>query len=89
MRAPETNDDAAALALRALAWTLAEPARAMRLLDLTGLAPADLRSRASDPAVLAAALGFLAAHEPDLLACAAELGVTPGAIVAAHQALEP
>jgi adenine/guanine phosphoribosyltransferase-like PRPP-binding protein len=88
MRAPETNHDPEALALRALVWTLAEPMRATRLLDVTGLTPADLRNRAGDPAVLAAALGFLEAHEPDLIACAEGLGVSPAAIVAAHGALD-
>jgi hypothetical protein len=88
MRAPETNHDAAALALQALVWTLGEPARASRLLDVTGLDPADLRARAGDPVVLAAALGFLEAYEPDLIACAASLGVKPEAIVAARHALE-
>ncbi len=89
MRAPETNHpDPAELALRALVWTLAEPERAIRLLDVTGLKPHDLRARASDPVVLAAALGFLEAHEPDLIACAAGLGVNPGTIVDARAALE-
>lgn len=88
MRASETNDDHQALALRTLAWTLAEPARASRLLDVTGLTPADLRARAGDPAVLAAALAFLEAHEPDLIACATALGVAPAAIVAAHAGLD-
>ena len=88
MRARETNEDAAALALRALVWTLAEPDRAARLLDVTGLTPVDLRARAAEPVVLAAALGFLEAYEPDLVACAAGLGVKPEAIVAARHALE-
>lgn len=88
MHARETNQDAAELALRALVWTLAEPDRAIRLLDVTGLKPADLRARAGDPVLLAAALGFLEAHEPDLVACAGGLGVTPEAIVAARRVLE-
>ncbi|HSI18812.1 MAG TPA: DUF3572 domain-containing protein [Sphingomonas sp.] len=88
MRASETNHDPAALALQALVWTLAEPVRATRLLDTTGLTPDDLRTRAGDPAVLSAVLGFLEAYEPDLIACADELGVTPAAIVAAHGALD-
>ena len=88
MRARETNQDSSELALRALVWTLAEPDRAIRLLDVTGLTPADLRARASEPVVLAAALGFLEAYEPDLVACAASLGVKPEAIVAARRALE-
>lgn len=88
MRAPETNPDPAHLALRVLIWTLDEPARARRLLDVTGLTPAGLRARASDPTVLSAALGFVEGHEPDLIACAGELGVTPQSIVAARRALE-
>lgn len=88
MRGPDTNEDAEALALRALVWTLVEPERAMRLLSVTGLAPADLRSRAGDPAVLAAALGFLEQHEPDLIACAAALEVKPEALVRACATLE-
>ena len=82
------GDDAEALALRALVWTLVEPERAMRLLSVTGLAPADLRRRASDPEVLSAALGFLEAHEPDLVACAASLDVAPQRLVAARARLE-
>jgi len=88
MRAPDTNPDATQLALQALVWTLAEPDRAQRLLDTTGLMPDDLRARAGEPAVLSAVLGFLEAHEPDLIACADELGVKPEAIVAAHAALD-
>lgn len=76
------------LALRALAWTLAEPARASRLLDVTGLTPADLKASADDPATLSALLGFLENHEPDLVACAAEMGVTPATLVAAHRELD-
>ena len=88
MRAPETNaEDATTLALQALVWTLAEPARAQRLLDTTGLNPADLRARAGDPAVLAAALDFLQAYQPDLVACAEALEVSPERLVAAREIL--
>ena len=83
---PDTNADA--LALQALAWTLADEDRAQRLIDTTGLFPDDLRARIDEPAVLGAALGFLENHEPDLLACAADLGVTPEALVAARAALD-
>ena len=88
MRPHDTNEDASTLALRALVWTLAAPDRAQRLLDVTGLDPADLRARATEPAVLSAVLGFLEGHEPDLLACADELEVRPDALVAAHAALD-
>jgi hypothetical protein len=80
-------DGAATLALGALAWTLGDAARADRLLALTGLAPADLRARADDPEMLGAALAFLEAHEPDLIACADALGVTPETLVRAHERL--
>ena len=88
MQRPDTNEDASELALRALVWTLAEPARAMRLLDLTGLTPTDLKARASHPQVLGAVLGFLEANEADLVACAQGLEVAPEALVRAHVALE-
>jgi hypothetical protein len=87
MPRPDTNQDAEALALSALAWTLADEDRAQRLIDTTGLFPADLRARIGEPGVLAAALGFLEAHEPDLVACAVDLGVKPEALVAARHVL--
>ncbi|UVO51412.1 DUF3572 domain-containing protein [Sphingomonas sp. SUN019] len=88
MRTRETIEDADSLALRALVWTLAEPDRALRLISLTGLEPSDLRSRITDPTVLAASLAFLEAHEPDLIACAEGLGVKPEALVRARHTLE-
>ena len=89
MRAAKTNPDPAQLALRALAWTLGDEDRAQRLLDTTGLDPQDLRARAGEPAVLSAVLGFLENYEPDLIACAADIGESPEAIVAARAALDP
>ena len=86
MRAPDSNADS--LALAALGWTVAEPGRAERLLALTGLDPADLRARAGDPVLLAAVLGFLESHEPDLIACAAALNVKPEALIRAKGELE-
>jgi hypothetical protein len=88
MNAHATNDDATALALRALAATLGEPKRAGRLLALTGLDADALRARAAEPAMLAATLGFLENHEPDLFSVAVEIGSTPAALVTARAALE-
>jgi hypothetical protein len=87
MRNQDTNDPEA-LALAALGWAVEEPARAQRLLALTGLAPDDLRDRLDDPILLAAVLGFLEAYEPDLLACADALGVPPAVLVEARRRLE-
>jgi hypothetical protein len=88
MAVRETIEDDSALALSALAWTLGEPARAERLLGVTGLDAPGLRARAGEPALLAAVLGFLEAHEPDLIACAEALGVTPEMLVSARGRLE-
>lgn len=88
MRDPTANQDATVLALQALVWTLGEPARADRLLALTGLDADALRAGAGKPAVLAAVLEFLMAHEPDLIACAAAIDTTPQMLVAARDGLE-
>ncbi|QHL89972.1 DUF3572 family protein [Sphingomonas changnyeongensis] len=88
MQPVETNRDAQTLGLTALVWVLEDGDRAERLLALTGLSPADLRARLADRTCLAAALAFLEAHEPDLLGCAAALGVDPADLVAARRELE-
>jgi hypothetical protein len=75
-------------ALAALGWLLEHPERAERMLAVTGLTPDDLRARAGDPALLAAVLGYLEAHEPDLIACAEATGTTPVALVAVRKALD-
>lgn len=80
--------DPIALALQALVFVLSDPARAERLLALTGLTAGELRGRAGEPALLAAVLGFLESHEPDLVAAAAALDVPPAALVSARQTLE-
>lgn len=89
MLTPTTND-AEALALAALTATLTDERRARRFLDLTGLEVEELRNRAisGDRTLLAATLAFLESHEPDLLAVAAAIGLTPQAIVGARGALE-
>ena len=88
MRIQDTND-AETLALAALGWALGEPARAQRLLALTGLDADDLRDRLGDPVLLAAMRRFLEAHEPDLIAAAEALGVAPAVLVEARRRLEP
>ena len=87
MRGEQTND-AEAVALGALGWTLSDDARADRLLALTGLTPETLRNRLGDPELLAAVLRFLEAYEPDLLACAEHLQTTPLHLVESRRRLE-
>jgi hypothetical protein len=81
------DDDATALALQALAWTLGDDSRAGRLLALTGLEPEGIRARIGDPAMLGAVLAFLESHEPDLIACAEALGVKPQRLIAVQERL--
>jgi len=78
---------AATLALAAIGWTLQDPDRAQRYLDLTGLDPDTLRAGLDDPRILASALDFLANHEPDLLRAAEALAVEPAELVAARKDL--
>ncbi|MBA3576358.1 MAG: DUF3572 family protein [Sphingomonas sp.] len=83
-----TPTDAQALALLALATAVSDERRARRFLDVTGIETVELRARAADPVILAALIRFLEAHEPDLVAVAAAIGVDPQALVAARRELE-
>ncbi|WOF43148.1 DUF3572 domain-containing protein [Sphingopyxis indica] len=82
------HDGDEAVALHALGWILADEPRAERLLGMTGLTPEGLRAALDERATLAAVLGFLAAHEPDLVACAEALDMKPEALAAAAGRLE-
>jgi hypothetical protein len=84
----KTPNDPVALALAALAATLSDERRAQRFLELTGIGTDELRSKASDPSLLAAVLRFLEAFEPDLLSVAEALGVPPATLVEARRQLE-
>jgi hypothetical protein len=88
IRKPSNSADPMIVALGALAVALRDDRRAQRLLDLTGLTADELRARAGDPAVLAAVLSFLELHEPDLVAVAHEMSISPQELVAARSALE-
>ncbi len=83
----DSEMDAGTLALLALGWILSDEGRADRLLSLTGLDADTLRKGVDDPAIWQAVLGFLADHEPDLIACADAIGQTPADLVAAQQSL--
>jgi hypothetical protein len=84
---PSPAADPQTLALGALGWVLGQHDRAERLLTLTGLTPEDLRAGLGEPAILAAVIDFLRAHEPDLVAAADALGVEPGELAAAGERL--
>jgi len=86
--ADATPTDAHAIALLALATAVSDERRARRFLDLTGIGTDELRSRAGDPALLAALIRFLEAHEPDLVAVAEAMDVKPDVLVATRMELE-
>ena len=83
-----TPNDPVALALAALAATLGDDRRAQRFIDLTGIGTDELRVRAAEPALLAALLRFLEAHEPDLISVAEQLGCKPEDLVQARELFE-
>lgn len=87
MREHRTND-AATLALQALAEAMADQRLAERFLSLSGIDAPELRQRAGNPRFQAAFLSFLEAHEPDLIAIAEAVGVEPSDLVDARRALE-
>ena len=59
-----------------------------RFLDLTGIGTDELRRNVGEPALLAALIRFLEAHEPDLVEVAEEIGMAPDELVAARRILE-
>ena len=66
---------------------LADQDRAERFLSLTGLTPDVLRASLGELATMAAVLEFLCSHEPDLLAAADALEVTPEVLARARERL--
>lgn len=83
-----TADEAITTALAVMVWILSDDDRANRLLSLTGMTPEGLRSRATEPTLLVAMLNFLEGHEPDLIACAQDLELSPDQLVATRMLLE-
>jgi len=82
-----TPDAAETLALKGLAHVVSDEAARARFLDLSGLSPADLRTRAGEPELLAAVVDFLLADDSRLAAfCEAE-GLTPVKVHAIRRAL--
>jgi hypothetical protein len=75
------------IGLRLLAHVMSDAELAARFLALSGLDADTLRARADDRGLLAALIEFISGHEPDLVAAADALALTPNAIVAAGAAL--
>ena len=86
-RSQVSRDTAEMLAIQALAFIAAEPERLARFLGMSGIAPADIRAAAREPAFLAGVLEHMLAEESLLIAFAEGAGVDPGEIARARSAL--
>lgn len=78
---------AEAFAARVLDWMAADAGRIGAFLGVSGLSPADLPALVGDCGFLLAVLDHLMQDEAQLLACCADLGVTPQTPAAARAAL--
>lgn len=85
----QEDDSAEALAVAVLGWLAADEDRLFPFLNLSGLAPDNLRESARDPGFLAGVLDHVMSDEGLLLACARGLERKPEAIAAAWQRLSP
>ncbi len=81
-------DTASEVAIAALGFLAADGDRLSRFLALSGLGPDNLRSAAAQPGFLGGVLAHLLADESLLHVFAAEHGVAPETVVAAHARLE-
>jgi Protein of unknown function (DUF3572) len=81
------RDRAEMLAIQALAFIAAEPDRLARFLDLSGIAPEEIRAAARQSAFLAGVLEHMLGDESLLVAFAASAGIDPGEIARARAAL--
>lgn len=84
-----TRDEADTIALQALAFILAEEARADRFLAISGMDRDDLirSARAGEPGLMGGVLDFLLDWEPDLLAFCEASGLASDAPLRARRAL--
>jgi hypothetical protein len=79
--------DAENVAIQALSFLAADPARLGRFLAATGIGPADIRAAAREPRFLAGVLDHIADDESAMLAFAQEAGLAPALIARARAAL--
>jgi hypothetical protein len=75
------------VAIQALSFLAADPARLGRFLAATGIGPADIRAAAREPSFLAGVLDHLADDESAMLAFAQDTGLPVELIVRARAML--
>jgi Protein of unknown function (DUF3572) len=81
------RDTAEMLAIQALAFIAGEPDRLARFLDMSGIAPEEIRAAARDGGFLAGVLEHMLGDESLLVAFAESAGINPGEIARARAAL--
>jgi len=75
------------IAMTGIKFLADDSERLSRFLAVTGIGPAELRSRVQDPALLAAVLEHLLGDESLLLVFAAETGIDPESVAPAQALL--
>jgi hypothetical protein len=86
-RAKLPDADAESVAIQALSFLAADPARLGRFLAATGIGPAEIRAAARQPSFLAGVLDHLADDESAMLAFAQETGHPPELVARARAVL--
>src|SRR5436305_15261718 len=86
-RVHNAREVAEIVAIQALSFVAAEPARLGAFLAQTGIGPETLRSAAVDPQFLVSVLDFILRDDQTVKACADQAGLHPTNIAAARQAL--
>ncbi len=84
---PRNTVDAEDIGIRALGFIASDAERLGRFLAITGIGPGTLRTAAAEPGFLAQVLEFLSHDDSQLLAFAANAGVSPQSIAAARHKL--
>lgn len=82
-----TRDDAAAVALKALAFVAADDVLLSRFVALTGCGLDDIKTRMADEGFLGAVLDFLLGDDAAVVAFAASEGLAPETPMLARQKL--
>jgi hypothetical protein len=86
-RGPIARDEAEALAIQALSFIAADAERLAQFLDVTGIAPIQIRAAAGEPEFLTGVLEYLTANEQLLTEFAVELAADPADIGSALMTL--
>lgn len=84
----ENQSPEQALAVEILAWLAGEPELLSRFSALTGVNVGELRALSQSPGFESAMIGFIAGHEPTLMAFCHDCNVKPESVSYAWQKLE-